>query len=349
MTSKERVLRAIAFQPPADLIPLWQTGFFEQFTKNWRQRFPDYKPTPDEQYGVDTTICIGDEGFFPSQARVVDDDGEYVTQVNSWGVLSRNRRGAYFENVLRRPLENKEDLDKLVFEPAELPGRWKDFERHMQYTRERSLCGFAKIGGLYVRAHFIRGEAELLLDMLEDEGFCNELFDRLTDYFSKMALEVLRRGDLWDAGLWIFDDMAATHTPMFSPKCFEKYLLPRYAKLIRTVKEAGCSHVYLHSDGDIRPLLDMMLEAGIEGFNPLEPRSGLDLVEMRKKYGKRMVFFGGVCNTQILPRGDKEEIRRHIEPLVEVAKEGGVVLGLSSLAEDTPPEAYDYYMKLIGR
>ena len=67
---------------------------------------------------------------------------------------------------------------------------------------------------------------------------------------------------------------------------------------------------------------------------------------MRKEYEK-IVFFGGICNTEILPRGDKEEIKNHVIPLVELAKSGGVVLGTASIAGDVSPEAFDYCMSLI--
>ncbi len=136
---------------------------------------------------------------------------------------------------------------------------------------------------------------------------------------------------------------------MFSPEMFGRYLLPRYRKMIAAVRAAGCEHVFLHSDGNIGPFLDMLLEAGFEGFNPLEPRCGLDLVSLRERYGRRFTCFGGVCNTRVLPRGDRKEIEAHARPLIELAREGGVVLGTASVGDDVAPEAYDYYMSLVKR
>ncbi|MDX1358884.1 MAG: uroporphyrinogen decarboxylase family protein, partial [Clostridia bacterium] len=140
---------------------------------------------------------------------------------------------------------------------------------------------------------------------------------------------------------------ASTYSPMFSPELFEKYMLPRYKRIIEECQKAGCRHFYFHSDGNILPVMDMLIEAGFEGFNPLEPRSGLGLLKLREKYGKKIILFGGICNTEILPSGDRALIKSHVEPLVELAKDGGVVLGTASVAGDVPPEAYDYCMKLI--
>jgi hypothetical protein len=93
----------------------------------------------------------------------------------------------------------------------------------------------------------------------------------------------------------------------------------------------------------------MLIDAGFEGFHPLEPRSGLGLLDLCHRYGDKVTFFGGICNTEILPRGNLQEIERHIKPLVELAAHGGVVLGMASAAGDITPEAYDFCMKCIIR
>jgi len=81
----------------------------------------------------------------------------------------------------------------------------------------------------------------------------------------------------------------------------------------------------------------------------LEPRTGLSLVKLRERYGKRIVFFGGVCNTLILPSGDKKAIEAHVRPLIELGRDGGLVIGSASIGEDISPETYDFYSSLLDR
>jgi len=219
----------------------------------------------------------------------------------------------------------------------------------VEAEKTRGRCVFAKIGGIYCRSQFVRGEEKLLVDMLTDEHFCHAFFDHMSEHLTNMALETLKRGDLWDTGLFVYDDMASNDTTIFSPSLFERYLLPRYRKLIDSVRNAGCRHVFFHSDGNIRPVLDMLLESGFEGFNPLEPRCGLDLLKLREKYGRKMVFFGGICNTRILPGNNRKEIERHVRSLIELGRDGGLILGTAFVSDDVPPEAYDYYMSLVRR
>jgi len=349
MTSTERVMAAVNFRKP-DRIPIWD-GYWGHFIDSW-QRYKGFTGSEDPRnyYGIDLSICVADETFFPSQRGVVSDDGDYTIERDGWGrTIRTGKNDAYFMETLDTVLREPSDLDRLACEPADSEIRFRGFPEYVAAERAAGRCIFAKVGGLYIRSHFLRGEDKLLLDMALDLGFCDALFDWTIEHLTAMALETLRRTDAWKTGLWVYDDMANINSTMFSPAMFERFLLPRYAKLIDTCRAAGCEHFFLHSDGNIGPVLDMLLAAGFEGFNPLEPRCGLDLLELREKYGKRCVFFGGMCNTRILPRGDRAEIERFVKPLIELGREGGLVLGSASIGDDIAPETYDYYMSLVKR
>jgi uroporphyrinogen decarboxylase len=349
MTSTERVMAAVNFQKP-DRLPTWE-HLWGSLPDAWRA----YKGLasdvdPRDYYGIDISILIGDETFFPSQRMLVREEGDYEIHQDGWGrTIRTGKTNTYFGEQIDSVLREPGDLDRLTFEPAGLERRFEGFDEQIAVERASGRCLFSKIGGLYVRSHFLHAEDKLLMDMALDEGFCDALFDKVAAHLTDMALETLKRTNTWETGLWVYDDMANSNATMFSPNMFERYFLPRYKKLIETVRAAGCKHFFLHSDGNIAPVLDMLLDAGFEGFNPLEPRCGLDLLKLREKYGKRMVFFGGVCNTRVLPRGDKKEIEETVLPLIEMGREGGLVLGFASIGDDVTPEAYDFYRSLITK
>jgi uroporphyrinogen-III decarboxylase len=161
-----------------------------------------------------------------------------------------------------------------------------------------------------------------------------------------MSIETLRRTGAMDNGLLVCDDMASSNNPMFSPAMFDRYFAPRYQRMIERVRAAGCRHFYFHSDGNILPVLDALIAAGFEGFNPLEPRCGLDVIKLRAKYGRRMLCIGGVCNTRVLPHGSRREIEAHVRPMLELGRDGGLVLGAASISGDVPPESYEFYHSL---
>ncbi|MDO8588583.1 MAG: uroporphyrinogen decarboxylase family protein [Armatimonadota bacterium] len=350
MSHAERVLTAVDFGK-SDRTPVWDAYHFPGFVENWRRwKGVGAETTPRDHYGMDVAICMGDESFFPSRQGHVRNEGDYGIWRDGWGRTIRvGKKDSYFDQTLDSLLDDTSNLDRLTFEPASLETRYDGLAERVAAEREAGRCVFAKIGGIYVRGHFARGEERLLVDMALDPPFCDELFDRVARHFTDMAIETLRRTDAWETGLFVYDDMAGLNGPMFSPAMFERYFLPRYKKMIEEIRLAGCKRFFLHSDGDIRPVMDMLLDAGFQGFHPLEPRAGIDPVKLREKYGRRAVFFGGVCNTLVLPGGDRAEIRRRIGPLVELARDGGYVVGTASIFDDISPEAYDFYMSLVGR
>ncbi len=346
----KQVLKAVNFETP-DRLPFCG-HFWGDFPQNWCKYMGLPENThPDDYYGRYLCEHLGNETLFPSRSgQVIRTEGEYDIIDDGWGRLIRRSRDVYFSETIDRVLKNHRDLDKIVPEPANLDLRFdENFYRHLQNLRDRGVFVLAKIGGLYCRGQFIRGEEDLLMDMMLEKKFCHEFFDILAEHLTAMALETLKRGDFWNTGLIVCDDMAGGTAPNFGPDIFAEFLLPRYKKMLATLRQAGCPRFFFHSDGCIGPLLDMLIEAGFEAFNPLEPACGLDLPSLSAKYGKKIILCGGVCNTRILPRGDKKEIEAHVRPLIELGREGGIILGLASIGDDVSPEAYDFYMSLIKK
>jgi uroporphyrinogen decarboxylase len=348
MNNYDAVRKAIDFDSP-DFLPIWD-NYWGEFPQKWRKHMNfEGDVDPGDYYNIAISIKLGDETFFPSDKGLIEKDAEFEIINDGWGRIVKTSRTSYFSETIKRVLEEPGDLDKLTFEHPSLDLRYNGFADSVEKEKAKGRFVFAKTGGIYCRSQFMRGEDLLLMDMAVDETFCHELFDCVSEHLTGMALETLKRGDLWDNGLFVYDDMANNFSTMFSPAMFEKYLLPLYEKMIAILKAAGCRRVCFHSDGNILPVMDMLMEAGFDGFNPLEPRVGIDFVKLREKYGKKVVFFGGVCNTVILPRGDKKEIERHIMPLIELGREGGLVIGQASVGDDIKPEAYDYYASLVRK
>ena len=351
MTSKERVVAAINFETP-DRLPRWDNfhvfGDWPRLWQEWKGFSPDVDPA--DYYQTDVEMCIGDDGPLFSQRAFLRKDGEFEVHRSSWGKVYRQKPGdAWFWETIEAPLDDPRNLDRLKFEDPADPDRFERLDRKVKEANRKGRMSFGKVGGIYRRTEGLRREEDLLMDMAMDEGFCSELFGRAAEYLTLYGLEVARRGDFFDRGLFVYDDCCSSHGPIFSPTMWDRYFLPLYRKMIQTFRDNGVRHVYFHSDGNIAPLIDGLLAAGFEGLNPLEPRCGLDLVALREKYGKRIVFFGGICNTVIMPSGDKAEIERMVRPLIELGEEGGLIVGMAELGEDIAPEAYDYYISLLDK
>ena len=201
---------------------------------------------------------------------------------------------------------------------------------------------FGKTGGPYLRSTYLRGETQFLMDIAGDPPLAKAIADKMADHLAAVGIEQLRRWDLHRAGIWIYDDMGHNRGPMVHPKQFERVLLPAYRRMIRAYKAAGAGRVFLHSDGDIRPLVEMLVDAGIDGLHPLERRAGMDVVRLREQY-PRLILAGGMCNTVTLVRGTRAEIEAEAREIIDLGRDGGVIIGSHSVSPEIPLENYLAY------
>ena len=345
MTPTERTLAALRFERP-DRIPTFDS-FWSEWTEEVRCKYglPE-GASVEEHYGIDVQLLYPVEGMYPSRVRVVSETETEQVTVNAWGVTERRVKGAFFAEDIDVPIKTHADLDKMPFDPPLLESRYEHFLDPDRYQPDR-FCYWVKTGGPYLRSAFMRGTANWLMDLAGDEGFAKELADRSGDHLMQVGREALHRSKRYDTGVWIFDDMAYNEGPMFSPDTFERVLLPAYRHMISSWKEAGASFVLLHSDGNIEPLIPMLIDAGIDGFNPVEPRSGMDLVRLREQYGNQAAWIGGMCNSIVLPNGPIEAIREQARRIVEAGRDGGVIIGAHSIGPDIPIEHYEAYLDQV--
>jgi len=345
--SAKIVRQALNFERP-DRLPVFD-GFWGEFTQNWKEkRHPPDNMEIEDHYWIDLKVPVANETFFPSRMGEIGREGKSVLRDDGWGRVVRVRSGANFSETVSRVFEKPSDLDKIRFEPAALDTRYDGFLREVQKQKAKGRAVFVKIGGPFIRTTFFRGEAEFLMDLALDESFARAQVEKVAEHLLQIGLESLKRANAWDFGLWIYDDMCDGRGPMFSPHTFERVFLPVYKRMISTIKAAGARWVIFHCDGNLLPLLDMLIEAGIDGINPVEYAAGLDVAKLSKKYGRRLRYIGGVCNTHILPGGDPARIREHTQALIDVGRDGGLVIGTHSIGPDISVESYELYRTLVA-
>jgi len=345
--STKIVNQALSFQPP-DRLPVFD-NFWEEFEDDWRRRYnlgPDRRVA--DHYWTDLAICTAEECFFPTRVRTIRQEGEFVYGDDGWGRTVRTRRGAHFAETIDRLIESRSGLDRVRFDPPDLDQRYTRFVESVHENQSKGRVVFAKIGGPFIRSTFIRGEVDLLVDFAEDEEFSKALIGKVGEHLLAIGLESLRRAELQDTGVWIFDDMCNVNAPMFSPRTFERVFLPVYRRMVSQLKQAGARWVGLHCDGNLYPFLDMLVDAGINGINPVEPNASMDVTRLVRDYWKRLWFVGGLCNSKILPSGDPDRIRRHVEAVVEAARDGGIVIGSHTIGPDITVDSYELYRRIVA-
>lgn len=343
------VSQALSFEKP-DRIPVFEASESDEFVKNWLR----YHNKPEtacfrDFSDIDLFTVRPDEVFFPSKAGEIETNSDYSIVNDGWGRTIEVRSDACFSRTVERIIQKHSDLDKIQFEPADIDSRYTEMLALADYHRNYGRAVFVNTGGPYIRSCFCRGQIEFSMDLASDKSFARELAERVGNHLMNIGLEAMKRAHSEDFGIWIYDDMCNLKSPMFSPQVFEEIFLPIYKRMVSAYKKAGARWVILHCDGNLKPFLDMIVEAGIDGINPVEYAAGMDIVELADKYHKKLSFIGGVCNTHILPSGNKKEIEKHVMRIAERALEGGIVVGTHSLRDDILPSSFDLYRAIINK
>ncbi len=343
-SAHKRVLSALDFQRP-DRVPIYDS-FWPEFVETWRvAHMRNAGDDIDNHYAMDVAIVIPDETPLPSQRSVLEERADFTITRDGWGMVQRVSNEAKFYETLDVALPEKRLLDQLTFESPLLDARYAPLAEVRALQSKR--CVFIKTGGPYLRTSNLRGTEQWLVDLAEDPAFAYELAMQVTRHITAVGLEALRRYDAYEAGIWFFDDMGANIGPMFSPRTFERVFYPCYRWMCEQYRAAGAGHILLHCDGNIEAILDGLIDAGIGGIHPVEPKAGMDAPALRKRYGHRLALLGGLDNAHILPRGDRAEVEIHVRRVLEAGEDGGLVIGAHSIGPDVSIETYDYVHSLI--
>jgi uroporphyrinogen decarboxylase len=178
---------------------------------------------------------------------------------------------------------------------------------------------------LFERAWIMRGMPQLMVDMLEAPEWVEELFDALTAFNQSVVQELLK----YDVDGFLFgDDWGHQQGLLFSPGLWRRFIKPRLALLIGIVKRAGKA-AFIHSCGKVQGLFPDLVEIGLDVFNPFQP-DVMDVYDIKRRFGDRLSFYGGMSVQDTLPHGSPEQIRAEARRLMdEIGHGGGFIIAPS--------------------
>ncbi len=168
----------------------------------------------------------------------------------------------------------------------------------------------------------------LLGTLMRKEKY-HPLLRKLFDHFTTATMYQFEAA--LKSGYHIFvmaDDMAYKHGPMISPKQYETFVSPCIREVTTLIHEHDKDgKVFLHTDGDIYPMLDIFVDAGLDGLNPLEVNSGMSLSRVKKTHGNKLAFIGNLDTAELLPYGTEEAVRRQVHVILKEGMNGDIKTG----------------------
>ena len=255
---------------------------------------------------------------------------------NEWGVVleySAEEHGVAVGN----PVKTLDDLRKYEPPDPHAPGRYDSLERTVARYKGKLAVG-VHLNDVFSIPRYLAGFDTLMMAFAIEPELVVGLVELSVEANLAMAREVATRGaDFVFTG----DDYASSEAPFVSPAMFREYLYPGLRRVMGGFRELGLP-VIKHSDGNIVPLLDMILEAGIDCLDPIDPLAGLDIGEFKASYGDRIALKGNVNCAHTLTFATEKEVVEETRDVIRKAGEGGglIVSSSNSIHSSVKPGNY---------
>ncbi len=265
--------------------------------------------------------------------------------VDRWGTTWRRPDGGNSFHIAGYPLRHatQRDLADYPWPDGASPALVTGLAQRAKFLHEKTpYAVLGEISGhIFERAQMMRGFDAFLLDMAADRDFAEELLDRI------LAIEIDIAATFLDAvgpylDIFAFkDDIAMQSGPIISPVMFREMIKPRMKKLIETIRSKTRAKLWFHSCGSVYYAIPDLLELGIDILNPVQVRAkDMDTARLKREFGDRLAFWGGIDTQQVLPFGTPAEVAAEVrQRLADLAPGGGYVLAsVHNLEADVPGE-----------
>jgi len=320
MNSRERIL-AILNRKPVDRIPvdLWYTPQVGQMLQEHFGSSDDldlYKAI-----GLDKIVWV----FMDYKSESGQTEGAQAGAGaqgtrTMWGVPLKTvqaGRECYHEFV-EPPMasyDSPSEVDRYPFWPD--PDRF-DYDGAAAGA-ERASRDFAVIGpwvSLFEIYCQLRGLEQSMMDIALNPALVEAILDRIEDVQTKMMHRFLDRARRHLDMVFISDDVAGQNGLLFSPLLWRQHLMPRLIRWCDLIHSYGLK-VFYHTDGAAEPLIESLIDCGIDVLNPIQHTChGMEPAGLKRKYGDRVIFHGGVDNQNVLPFGSTDDVRREVRLLL---------------------------------
>ena len=270
-------------------------------------------------------------------------DGQ--TYTDEWGVTWKNVAyqtpfgiGHYTEMV-GHPLADDQAIEHYRPPDPNRPELYHEAERVIRDYKDEYWIVGVTVTTMFETAWALRGYAAMLADFLLNPDLAERLLDIPFHYHLTAAKKLVQLGvDM----IWIGDDVGAQDRMLIAPGTWRRFLKPRLATFIATLKEINPQiKVAYHSDGNIYPIIPDLIEIGLDVLNPVQPLC-MDPAQLKKEFGDRFCFWGTIDEQRTLPFGTPEDVRREVLSRLEtVGRGGGLIIGPTHHVQlDTPLENF---------
>lgn len=354
-TAKTQRLRdALAHRRP-DRIPAGEafwTGFLKRCRALWGEDFDPYRA-----FDLDYVIVMPNLDPRIQPFEVLSEVGEDIVVRTGFGATIRRSGDKPMPHFEAFSISRPEQMAGFVFDAPDDPRRYftggddqlncvgDALSRNLPSWVERMspyLGDFALFGGVcepYEYLWRIIGSENALLWMATNPRELGAFVDGIGEWMVGALRAQIAAGQGRLVGMYIFGDVAYVRGMLFSPQTWRAMFRPHVKALIDVCREHDLMTVY-HGCGCATAIFEDLIELGLDAYNPLEAKAGLDVVELKQQYGGRLAFVGNI-DVRVLESGDPEAIRREVQYKAQAGQGGGWVFQSDhSVSSAVAPESY---------
>jgi uroporphyrinogen decarboxylase len=333
MNAKERVWTALRRSGLPDRVPIQfdlcrslledfgaQYGIPIHYTTSYYEDVT-YRISANELRTAMGSDCVIVGGSLPAgYSHPTTGDGCIV---NEFGM--KMRQGPLYMEVVEAPLANVSSVQEVEDFPFPDPlaeGRFDDARKYIdQYRGDTFVIGDLELTMFEMAWHMV-GLEKFMVDMALGEPYVGVLLDRVKAFAIGVGKKLVELGV---DGIWTGDDFGSQQGMILSPKMWRTIFKPRFAEIFSELKSVN-PHVLVmyHSDGAIAPILDDLVEIGMDVFNPVQPNvPGHEPQALKSRLGDRLSFWGAIDQQHLLPYGTPAEIEQDVADKIRALGAGG--------------------------
>jgi uroporphyrinogen decarboxylase len=265
---------------------------------------------------------------------------------NGFGIGFKKAEPHDYFDVVYSPINDADIglLDKMRLPDAGNPAFYAgvgDRAKELYDNTDYAIAADFGVPGFYETSQKLCGYENLACYLMLEKEFIAALYDRLLElqktFFRRYIDEVKNYAQV----ICYADDLGMQDRPQVSPELYRELIKPYHKKIFEFIHSRTDAKIMLHSCGAVSPLLDDLIDAGVDIINPVQTRcAGMEPESLKSRFGSKIIFWGGVDEQQLLPAGTPEQVARNTEYLKRVLGSGGgyVFSPSHNLQSDTPPE-----------
>jgi uroporphyrinogen decarboxylase len=324
MNSKERVLSAVNHKS-SDRVPITFDASNEIYTALYKHLGLVTKEQLFDRLHVDTWMVI------PGNFIYTKEEENKIEKTTVWGhkTVVKEFPGGTYDEIYFNPLAGKDNISDLKNYNWPSPDifDFSHFKLEANLHADRAIIGVFTWGPYFV-ASFVRGLENLMMDFAIRKDYARYMINTLSEISSAALTRMLEsHGEGIDI-VYMADDYCSQDAPMFSPDDFKELIVP-YLKRLVAITHRHNKKFLLHVCGAVRPLLPMIIDAGVDMLEPIQIRAaGMEPAGLKRDFGRDICFYGGVDLQQILCNGSPQQVSDEVKRLIDIMNgDGGFILG----------------------